>query len=78
VNALEQALDHSATLFARASRDDDGKLLTHDLRLLSGVPRSTVSRWVAELESTLATRLFHRTTRHVERGRGILFRSVGL
>src|ERR1700746_1321887 len=31
-----------------------------------GVPRSTVSRRVAELESTLGTRLFHRTTRHVE------------
>jgi DNA-binding transcriptional LysR family regulator len=31
-----------------------------------GVPRSTVSRWVAELESALGTRLFHRTTRHVE------------
>jgi hypothetical protein len=30
VTALEQALHHSATLFARASRDDDGKLLTHD------------------------------------------------
>ena len=26
VTALEQALHHSATLFARASRDDDGKL----------------------------------------------------
>jgi hypothetical protein len=31
VTALEQAFRHSATLFARASRDDDGKLLTHDL-----------------------------------------------
>jgi hypothetical protein len=31
VTALEQALHHSATLFARASRDDDDKLLTHDL-----------------------------------------------
>jgi DNA-binding transcriptional LysR family regulator len=31
-----------------------------------GVPRSTVSRRVAELESALDTRLFHRTTRHVE------------
>src|SRR5882762_10886719 len=31
-----------------------------------GVPRSTVSRRIAELESTLGTRLFHRTTRHVE------------
>jgi DNA-binding transcriptional LysR family regulator len=31
-----------------------------------GVPRSTVSRRVAELESGLRTRLFHRTTRHVE------------
>jgi DNA-binding transcriptional LysR family regulator len=31
-----------------------------------GVPRSTVSRRVAELESALGTRLFHRTTRHVE------------
>ncbi len=30
------------------------------------MPRSTVSRRVAELESTLGTRLFHRTTRHVE------------
>jgi DNA-binding transcriptional LysR family regulator len=30
------------------------------------VPRSTVSRRVAELESALGTRLFHRTTRHVE------------
>src|SRR5262249_36990922 len=35
VTALEQALHHSATLFARASRDHDGKLLTHDPRLLS-------------------------------------------
>jgi len=31
-----------------------------------GVARSTVSRRVAELESALDTRLFHRTTRHVE------------
>jgi len=31
-----------------------------------GVPRSTVSRRVAELESALGTRLFHRTTRQVE------------
>src|ERR1700742_4123549 len=31
-----------------------------------GVPRSTVSRRVAELESALGARLFHRTTRHVE------------
>src|ERR1700748_1964370 len=31
-----------------------------------GVPRSTVSRRVAELEAALGTRLFHRTTRHVE------------
>src|SRR5215468_616584 len=31
-----------------------------------GVPRSTVSRRVAELESALGTRLFHRTTRHVD------------
>src|SRR6201987_3683604 len=31
-----------------------------------GVPRSTVSRRVADLESALGTRLFHRTTRHVE------------
>jgi DNA-binding transcriptional LysR family regulator len=31
-----------------------------------GVPRSTVSRRVAELEGALGTRLFHRTTRHVE------------
>jgi DNA-binding transcriptional LysR family regulator len=31
-----------------------------------GVPRSSVSRRVAELESALGTRLFHRTTRHVE------------
>ena len=30
-----------------------------------GVPRSTVSRRVAELESALGARLFHRTTRHV-------------
>src|SRR4029077_2691739 len=30
VTALEQARHHCATLFARASRDDDGKLLTHD------------------------------------------------
>ena len=30
VPALEQALHHSAILFARASRDDDGKLLIHD------------------------------------------------
>jgi hypothetical protein len=30
VTALAQALHHSATLFASASRDDDGKLLTHD------------------------------------------------
>ena len=30
-----------------------------------GVPRSTVSRRIAELESALGTRLFHRTTRHV-------------
>jgi hypothetical protein len=30
VAALEQALHHSATLVARGSRDDDGKLLTHD------------------------------------------------
>ena len=35
MTALEQALHHSATLFARGSRDDDGKLLTHDPRLLS-------------------------------------------
>jgi hypothetical protein len=78
VTALEQALYHSATSFARASRDDDGKRLTHDLRLFSGVPRSTVSRRVAELESALGTRLFRRTTRQVERGRGILFRCAGL
>jgi DNA-binding transcriptional LysR family regulator len=31
-----------------------------------GVPRSTVSRQVAELERALGTRLFHRTTRQVE------------
>ena len=31
-----------------------------------GVPRSTVSRRVAELESALGVRLFHRTTRRVE------------
>lgn len=31
-----------------------------------GVPRSTVSRRIAELESALGTRLLHRTTRHVE------------
>jgi DNA-binding transcriptional LysR family regulator len=31
-----------------------------------GVPRSTVSRRVAELESALGMRLFHRTTRQVE------------
>jgi DNA-binding transcriptional LysR family regulator len=31
-----------------------------------GVPRSTVSRRIAELESALGTRLFHRTTRQVE------------
>lgn len=31
-----------------------------------GVPRSTVSRRVAELESALGTRLFHRTTRRVD------------
>jgi DNA-binding transcriptional LysR family regulator len=31
-----------------------------------GVPRSTVSRRVAELETALGTRLLHRTTRHVE------------
>src|SRR5580698_9060844 len=31
-----------------------------------GVPRSTVSRRIAELESALGTRLFHRTTRRVE------------
>src|SRR5258707_15428025 len=31
-----------------------------------GVPRSTVSRRVAELQSARGTRLFHRTTRHVE------------
>lgn len=31
-----------------------------------GVPRSTVSRRVAELESALGARLFHRTTRRVE------------
>jgi hypothetical protein len=30
VTPLEQALHHSATLFARGSRNDDGKLLTHD------------------------------------------------
>jgi DNA-binding transcriptional LysR family regulator len=30
-----------------------------------GVPRSTVSRKIAELEGALGTRLFHRTTRHV-------------
>src|SRR6266436_4048527 len=30
------------------------------------VPKSTVSRRVAELERALGTRLFHRTTRHVE------------
>ena len=29
-NALEQALHHRATLFARGSRNDDGKLLIHD------------------------------------------------
>jgi DNA-binding transcriptional LysR family regulator len=31
-----------------------------------GVPRSTVSRRLAELESALGTRLFHRTTRQVQ------------
>jgi len=31
-----------------------------------GVPRSTVSRRIADLEEALGTRLFHRTTRHVE------------
>src|SRR5712671_6240003 len=31
-----------------------------------GVPRSTVSRRIAGLEGALGTRLFHRTTRHVE------------
>src|SRR5579864_2961505 len=31
-----------------------------------GVPRSTVSRRIAELESALGARLLHRTTRHVE------------
>src|SRR6266481_5487170 len=31
-----------------------------------GVPRSTVSRRIAELESALGTRLLHRTTRQVE------------
>jgi DNA-binding transcriptional LysR family regulator len=31
-----------------------------------GVPRSTVSRRIAQLESGLDTRLFHRTTRHLE------------
>jgi DNA-binding transcriptional LysR family regulator len=31
-----------------------------------GVPRSTVSRRIAELENALGTRLFHRTTRNVE------------
>jgi DNA-binding transcriptional LysR family regulator len=31
-----------------------------------GVPKSTVSRRVAELERGLGARLFHRTTRHVE------------
>src|SRR5246127_2088980 len=31
-----------------------------------GVPRSTMSRRIAGLESALGTRLFHRTTRHVE------------
>lgn len=31
-----------------------------------GVPRSTVSRRISELEAALSTRLFHRTTRHVE------------
>ena len=31
-----------------------------------GVPRSTVSRRVVELESALGARLFHRSTRHVE------------
>ena len=31
-----------------------------------GVPRSTVSRRIAELENALGARLFHRTTRHVE------------
>lgn len=31
-----------------------------------GVPRSTVSRKVAELENALGSRLFHRTTRQVE------------
>ena len=31
-----------------------------------GVPRSTVSRRIADLESALGTRLFHRTTRNVE------------
>jgi DNA-binding transcriptional LysR family regulator len=31
-----------------------------------GVPRSTVSRRIADLESALGTRLFHRTTRRVE------------
>ena len=31
-----------------------------------GVPRSTVSRRIGELESGLGTRLFHRTTRRVE------------
>src|SRR5262249_44241964 len=35
VTAFEQALHHSATLVARGSRDDDGKLLAHDPRLLS-------------------------------------------
>jgi hypothetical protein len=32
----------------------------------TGVPRSTVSRRIAELEGALGTRLFHRTTRQVE------------
>jgi DNA-binding transcriptional LysR family regulator len=31
-----------------------------------GVPRSTVSRRIGELEGALGARLFHRTTRHVE------------
>jgi hypothetical protein len=35
VTALEQALYHGATLFSRGSRDDNGKLLTHDLSPLN-------------------------------------------
>jgi DNA-binding transcriptional LysR family regulator len=32
----------------------------------SGVPRSTVSRWISELERALGTRVLQRTTRRVE------------